>query len=108
MQYKKYNDKIVKILDIGETISVEKEIIDEKTGEKVIETTHYPFYTKECEYPTKEFTENLKHDLNRIKQELESKVIEYNTMIVKIDKITQDVPEVIIEKEAEVEVREKV
>ena len=90
--YKILNDKIVSLKDIGETTSVATEELNEK-GEPIMVETHYPIYEKEFEFPIEEFVNNLTHDLTRIKDELDVKLIESNAKVAEIKAVKTDCEE---------------
>lgn len=92
--YKQLQNTIYLLTDIGETILVPTEQVDPKTGEIISVQIHQPIYIKSEEKPSEEFIQNLTHDLERTKQEMEAKIEEYNQLVEKVEQVKTDIDNV--------------
>lgn len=88
--YIKKLDKIYLLEDIGSLTLIPTEVIDEKTGLPIMEEKENPIYVIKETYKEKEFMPNLLKDLNDLKEKMDGAVERYNTKLVEITQIKED------------------
>jgi len=97
--YKIINDLVVFLEDVGDTILVPTEKVDEMTGEKILVELHQPIYERKATYKLSEFVENMKYDLKIAKEKIDKidsdkteAIAQYNKLVEKLQEVRKDLP----------------